>query len=160
MTRDESEQVVALLSQQTYVRETDGPNDSPEIREYQRVTGNAPPDSWCASFIAWGMHYVLGARYSLPLTASCQALRMAAAARRILKLHPSYGAIGLVIDTQADHAHHCFLVTNDPEADGSFTTVEGNSNDNGSSNGDGVYLHHRGGPSDHVHYEFIEPEGI
>jgi len=85
---------------------------------------------------------------------------MAAAARRILKLHPSYGAIGLVIDTQADHAHHCFLVTNDPEADGSFTTVEGNSNDNGSSNGDGVYLHHRGGPSDHVHYEFIEPEGI
>lgn len=160
MTPDESHQLVALLVQQTYVRETDGPNDSPEIRHYQASTGNAPPDPWCCSFVCWGLHYLLGNRMTLPMTGSCELLRQAAKKRGMLIGVPRYGCVGLLINRDTNTAHHAFVVTSDPEPDGSFDTIEGNTNDNGSREGDGVYERHRGGAADHLTYEFIAPEGI
>jgi hypothetical protein len=160
VTPDESRQVIALLSQQTYVRETEGENNSPEIREYLNACGLTEPAPWCAAFVCWGMHYVLGDRFTLPCTASCEMLREAAKKRGMLIGTPRYGCIGLLIDTAKDHAHHAFLVTSDPNADGSVDTCEGNTNIDGSREGIGVFLRQRCGPTDHLTYEFIAPEGM
>lgn len=159
MTPDETSQVIALLVQQTYVREVT-PNDSPEIREYLKVTGNEAPAFWCLAFLMWGIHYVLGDRFTLPYTAGCQLLRDAAKKRGMIIGVARRGCIGLVIDPATDHAHHAFMVTGDPDQSGRYETIEGNSNDNGSRNGDGVYEHRRGGPGDTLRYEFVAPEGM
>lgn len=160
MTPDESRQLIELLSQQTYVRETEGENNSPEIREYLKVCGLDEPAPWCAAFVCWGLHYLLGDRCTLPMTASCELLREAAKRRGMIIGVPRYGAIGLLIDTAKNHAHHAFLCTSDRNDDGSVDTCEGNTNTDGSREGIGVFLRQRCGPSDHLAYEFIAPEGI
>jgi hypothetical protein len=95
------------------------------------------------------------------ITGSCEEMRQAARYKMLMvprTEQPAAGDIGVVVNTAANHAHHMFLVEDAPNADGVFPTIEGNSNDNGSANGDGVYERNKrrvggGGPQDH--YEFI-----
>jgi hypothetical protein len=143
-----------------WVRETDGPNDSPRIREYQRVTGNAPPDPWCASFQAWAGVQVYGHAWPLKLTGSCQQLRLNGILHGRLNRMPAIGSLFLLIDPKRDVAHHVGLVTGDPTRTGIFPTIEGNTNPGGGREGYGVFVRARGGKSDPLHYEFIHlPSG-
>jgi hypothetical protein len=139
--------------------------------KYQKVTGNGPGDSWCLSFIMWGVLQVVDTMQALrevfgTVTASCEDLRKTARERGQLLprgTDPQTGDIGLVVNTEADHAHHAFYVKEGPGEDGSMETVEGNSNNTGGSNGDGTYIREkRFGTADPAmlpgglnHYELI-----
>lgn len=142
------------------IHEEQGQNIGTCIK-YQRVTGNGPGDSWCASFVCWCFKQI-GELGVLPrITGSCEELRVAARSKEVLMpigMLPLPGDIGLVVQNDINHAHHCFIVRSVPDSVGFFQTVEGNSNDDGSSNGNGVYaLHKRHGVNDGAnnHYEFI-----
>jgi hypothetical protein len=126
--------------------EENGPNDGTCLK-YQLVTGNGKGDSWCLSFLMWGVLQVVSTRDALRqvfgiITGSCEELRQVARKRGQLMpvgTAPQLGDIGLVVDTAADHAHHAFFVKDGPGEDDSMETLEGNSNDTGGSNGDGAY---------------------
>jgi hypothetical protein len=149
--------------------EESGPNEGTCLK-YQRVTGNGPGDSWCLSFLMWGVLQVVGVMDSLRtvfgiVTASCEDLRQIARKRGQLMpigTPPQFGDIGLVVNTAEHHAHHAFFVGDGPGEDDSMETLEGNSNDTGGSNGDGAYRRQkRWGPDDPCvhgglnHYELV-----
>jgi hypothetical protein len=154
-TEAEITTVILTALMEVSVREIKA-NDSPRIREFQKVTGNAPPDSWCMSFVQWGLLQVFGKKRfpPLPKSGSCQAVRLAAKKLGWIKNTPKGGAIGLLIDTKRDHAHHTFLVTGPTTNEKKFPTVEGNTNPNGGREGYGVFPRARriGGT---LTYEFI-----
>jgi hypothetical protein len=111
--------------------------------------------------VCWGLNYVLGRqRCALPFSGSCEIVRQAARRRGMIRQRPQYGAIGLLISTKTGRAHHAFLCTSDPRADGSVTTIEGNTNDDGSPEGIGVFERVRGGAGDPLTYEYIDPAEI
>lgn len=150
------EQLTALedtLENEVAVREEGGQNRGERIGEYQSATGNGPGDSYCQSFIVWGLKQTLG---HSPILASgrCQSVREWADGKRLTTGVPALHSEGWVVNGE-NHAHHTFLCTSDPDEDGYFTTVEGNTNDRGDSNGDGVYDRKRGGPDDHNRYVFL-----
>jgi hypothetical protein len=105
-------------------------------------------DSWCLYFVLWCLLELVGEdRHQLhqlvpAVTGSCEDFRQAARKRGALMARgsaPEPGDIGLVVNTDANHAHHAFLVGRVWYKDGSRGTIEGNSNNTGGSNGDGVY---------------------
>lgn len=116
-------------------------NDSPEIRVFQQFTGNAPPDSWCASFQSYCI-YRVWPHFPLRKSASCQAIRTQAALLKWLLPRgskPERGDLGFVIDVAKDHAHHIFAVSSDAHADYTFNSAEGNTNPAGGREGYGVF---------------------
>lgn len=149
--------------------EENGPNIG-TCHKYQAVTGNGDGDSWCLSFLMWGVLQIVGTKPALRdvfgiITASCEDLREIARRREQLLpigTPPQLGDIGLVVNTATNHAHHAFLVGDGPGEDDSMETIEGNSNNTGGSNGDGAYRRQkRWGPDDPCvhggqnHYELI-----
>lgn len=70
--------LITLERSFTWVRESDGPNDSKQIRIFQKFTGNAPPDSWCMSFQQYCIHQIWK-DCPLRISASCQQVRLSAA---------------------------------------------------------------------------------
>jgi len=68
--------------------EPHGTNDGPMVRPIQATTGNKPPDPWCASAKAHVGVCILGKRWPLPLTASCNELAMAAIRRGVFRCTP------------------------------------------------------------------------
>lgn len=159
----------AILVAELGKHEEKGPNVG-TCEKYQRVTGNGPGDSWCLSFLMWGVLQVVSAMDALRhvfgiVTGSCEQLREIARQRGQLMpigTAPQFGDIGLVVNTAANHAHHAFFVGGGPGEDDSMESLEGNSNDTGGSNGDGAYRREkRWGPADTCvhggqnHYELI-----
>lgn len=62
-----------------------GSNAGPIVEPIQASTGNRRGDPWCASAKAYVGSRVLGKRWPLPLTASCNALAIFAAKHAILR---------------------------------------------------------------------------
>lgn len=167
--------LVQVLIAERGTHEENGPNDGTCLK-YQRVTGNGRGDSWCLSFLMWGVLQVVGAMQALGevvgiVTGSCEQLRQVARSRGQLMpvgTEPQSGDIGLVVNTAQDHAHHAYLVEGRSGMDGSRETIEGNSNDTGGSNGDGTYVRNsRFGPTDPCmrhgaknHYELVRISGL
>lgn len=155
MKQADCEKVRALLESKVGVREIGGQNCGPEVLEFQEATYNGPGDSWCMSFIIWGLRKVLS-YCPFPISGRCQTVREFAdhklwtVARDQVEEH----SIGFVINIE-NNAHHAFYVTEGPGEDDCFRTVEGNTNDRGESNGDGVYDRTRGGAFDNNRYVFI-----
>lgn len=72
--RDEAvARYLAVLKALLFVREI-GPNAGPMVEPIQKITGNKPPDPWCASFVAYAGVNAFGKDWPLPKTASCQQL--------------------------------------------------------------------------------------
>lgn len=159
-----------ILVAELGTHEEKGPNKG-TCHKYQVVTGNSDGDSWCLSFLMWGVLQIVGTIQALRevlgiVTGSCEQLREVARKRgQLLPVGtpPQLGDIGLVVDTAANHAHHAFLVGDGPGEDDSMETLEGNSNDTGGSNGDGAYRRQKRfgvsdpamQPSANNHYELI-----
>lgn len=137
----------------TFVREEDGPNKDAAVIAMQRTTGNAPPDPWCASFIYYVGSGVLGKRWPLPSTASCDVLLAFARKRGWLVTTPARGDLFLVLRADHDATHVGFVTGID--GGGRFRTCEGNTNPDGGRDGDGVYTRLRGAAHDRVRYAFI-----
>lgn len=144
--------VTAILADEVGTHEEHGPNDG-TCATYQRAIGGEEAvqrhDSWCLYLVLWGLLQLVGARVMLAqlvpaVTGSCQDFRLAARRRgQLLPIGtaPRAGDIGLVVRAEDDHAHHAFwLATSRAENAGAgLTTIEGNSNNTGGSNGDGTY---------------------
>jgi hypothetical protein len=131
--------VIKVAASQVGVRESNN-NSGATVQKYQAATtlgGTHWP--WCAAFIAWCVLQALGAelaRIVWIMSASCDQILDWARRRDIVFHTPEVGDAGLVM-ASANDATHIFLVTK-VTARG-FYTIEGNTNKDGSRNGDGVY---------------------
>lgn len=134
MTRDDD--VIALARKFTHVRERGGQNRGVWVQTIQQFTGNKPPDSWCASFVSLVLGIAFEGKSPVPRTASCDVILETARASGWLTETPSVGDVFLCLKSPTD-AHHTGFVSK--VLTGAVETIEGNSNADGSDNGDGVY---------------------
>jgi hypothetical protein len=135
MTRTET--ILFLARQFLFVREVGGQNTGVWVQTIQKVTGNAPPDSWCASFTALIMGLAFGGKSPLPRSAGCDAWLEAARKEGWLTQTPSVGDIFLRLKTPTDAVHIGFVT--DVSQLPAVGTISGNTSEDGtSSNGDRV----------------------
>lgn len=135
MTRDE--EVIFLAGKLHFVREYGGQNKGVWVNTIQKVTGNGDGDSWCASFVSLILGVVFEGKSPLPRTASCDIILEEARKKGWLTNTPSVGDVFLILNNPNDAHHTGFVFRVLPDR---VETIEGNSNDDGSSNGDGVYI--------------------
>jgi hypothetical protein len=152
---EDCEKLRALLQSKVGVREEGGQNCGAAVLEFQQATYNGPGDSWCMSFQIWGLRQVLG-HCPFPISGRCQTVRDYADKKgwTVGRDQVEEHSIGFVVNAE-NHAHHTFYVAESPGEDDCFRTIEGNTNDRGDSNGDGVYDRVRGGAFDNNRYVFI-----
>ena len=152
-----------IAAQYLGVQETEGSNDGPVLTAIRAclMPAGTPPCSWCALFVAWALCRAYGPvsqidyrRWlrealdfegpgGIPSKAapwyveSCQSWWEYAMATRIIVDHPQPGDLFILLNADR-HAHHMgFVTATNPESE--FETIEGNTNQGGSVNGDGVY---------------------
>jgi hypothetical protein len=130
--------VKKVYTSQIGVREQ-GNNRGPEVQSYQRVTGFDQPVPWCASFVAWV--------FKLCQVNTVQSAWSPAwfASNKVIDpdlTKPQPGDVfGIYFNSKGRIAHIGFV---DEWPEGRyFITVEGNTNDAGSREGDGVYRKRR-----------------
>lgn len=129
-----------IAASQIGVRET-ARNSGPEVDAYLASVGLGPGYSWCAAFVYWC--FVTGAasvRADNPCPRTAGALRMWTLAPSSQTQLPEPGDV-FVIDHGHGLGHVGFVEL--VNADGSLTTVEGNTNASGGREGDGVYRRSR-----------------
>ncbi|SMC59209.1 C40 family peptidase [Pedobacter africanus] len=129
------DKVLSIARAEVGVREV-GNNEGKRVREYLAYTGIKVPAAWCASYISWCFGK---AGYDRPRTAWSPAMFPAS---RIVK-EPKPADVFGVWFPDLKRIAHVGLVA---EVKGDWIySLEGNSNNNGSRNGDGVYqrLHHK-----------------
>lgn len=122
-----------------FVRETAGPNRGRWVGLFQQYCDGVSGDSWCSDFRSFvrSIQYQ-GASPELRSGSCAASLDAARKAGLPISKVPTPDATGYVLDARG-HAHHTFIVG--PVApDGRFATAEGNSNDDGSDNGDRVAI--------------------
>jgi peptidoglycan hydrolase-like protein with peptidoglycan-binding domain len=130
-----------------------GSNAGPQVNAYLASVGVSPGHFWCAAFVNWCFQQAAhenGFDNTFPVTAGCLDAWnhvKAATPRRILtaaaaRADPSRVKPGLVfiLDHGGGLGHTGFVAG---QAGGALQTIEGNSNDNGSRNGVGVFALNR-----------------
>lgn len=90
--------------------------------------------AWCATFVSW-VAMKAGAAELFPRTASCDTAGSWFKARKRWSEYPAIGA-QVFYGTPADLNHTGLVIAFDADT---ITTIEGNTNDTGSREGDGVY---------------------
>lgn len=128
------------------VREEIGPNDGVMVRAFQRATGGSVGDSWCMDLVVWSYDQAAqGLLVRNPLIRTGSVMNQYR--RTTCKIIPSVeytdpkpGDIG-IIDLGNDHGH-TYLVKG-AGGTGVVDTTEGNTNTDGSSNGNGAYFRQR-----------------
>jgi hypothetical protein len=116
-----------------------------------RDVGAPPGSPWCAAYVRRAGHYALLdpitglSRWPLPDTPSCQALAAFARARGALSTAPVRGDVFLLWIESLGGFHHTGFVwsVEDTPAGYLCTTLEGNSNADGSPDGDQVTIRTR-----------------
>lgn len=106
------------------------------VADYIRAGGYDEPVFWCLCFQYWVVQRACaaaGLKNPLPRTGSCDLLLDWARRNEVLHAAPAPGDLFLYMKSASD-ATHTGLVSA-VRADGALNTIEGNSNDNGSSNG-------------------------
>jgi hypothetical protein len=122
-----------------FVRETAGPNRGRWVHLFQSYCDGVSGDSWCADFRSFVRSIQYQGKSPELRTGSCQAaLNAARAAGYSIHAMPKPDDTGYCLDASG-HAFHTFIV-GDVATDGRFATAEGNSNDDGSANGDRVAI--------------------
>lgn len=138
------------------LREEGGDNRGQMVEMFLREVRQPPGEPWCAAFVhhvGYWSHFDAAIRKSswpLPATASCWELGQYALVRRILFKDPQPGDVFLAFSRSLGRFHHAGIVVSvdarypagvaEPGPRGSeglwvCTTVEGNTNDDGSVNG-------------------------
>lgn len=132
--------VLRFAKSQLYVREI-GANAGPSVQEFQRITGNKPPDSWCASFVSWCGKSALLNDWPLAVTAGCQTLYVDAKAKGLVRDAPKRGDVFLMWHAELGRYAHTGFVT---DVTGLvFKTIEGNTGVDGGREGWGVFPRER-----------------
>lgn len=135
---DLAQEAIKIALTQEGVREHPlGSNSGPEVNQYLACVGLPPGNSWCAALVSWcineAYHALGGAKPTFK--ASGSALHLLDR-NPTLKTHPGPNTI-FVIDHGHGLGHTGFCISID--ANGNMTTIEGNTNNGGSRQGDGVY---------------------
>lgn len=129
------------------VRELTGNNDGPEVEAYLKCVGLGKGFSWCMAFVVYCFQEAakqLGVKCPLIATGGCmdQWRHMLHAAGVVTIKNPQAGDARpgdiFIIDLGNDKGH-TGIIEDYATVHGEAPTVEGNTNDNGSANGDGVY---------------------
>lgn len=151
LTSEMAELAVQIALTQTHVREQpEGSNDGPDIQKYCRSAGKSAPALWCMAFVYWAFseassrlgkpHPMLG----VPDWAKIYVTGVYAWARENGKTvkKPARGDVFCVPGGTEGRTHkHTGIVT---EVNGdTVRTIEGNTNNDGSSNGIGVFARTR-----------------
>lgn len=144
---------VARAALRLHIRETGGNNRGPTVEAIQLYAAGSTHYAWCAAFCHLCISFGFAAAQSKPplsVGISCSSLvARAAKLNRVFELAdasagqfklgtPQPGDL-LVLRGGPTHYHHVGLVVAAPRPDGVVLTIEGNTNDAGSSEGDGVY---------------------
>lgn len=116
-----------------------GSNRGPRVNKMLANVGLGPGYAWCdAAANTWGWE-ALGNKWPMPMTADCDVTLAFARKRKILSSTPQPGDIFLLLRaSDRDDAYHTGIVTAVP-GDGTVKTIEGNTNEAGSSEGVGVF---------------------
>jgi len=129
-----------------------GANRGRFVESIIRYAGGAPGEPWCASFVFYVGRKMLGDAWPLPKTRSCDVLLEYAREKEMVVPLPSPGDLFLVMRSAADAVHVGFV--DDVLPGGRFATIEGNSNDRGVRDGDGVVANVRD-PKGPTRYLFV-----
>ncbi|BAQ62465.1 CHAP domain protein [Geminocystis sp. NIES-3708] len=130
-----------------------GSNKGPEVDEYLKRAGVPSPNPWCMAFVYYCVDEAakkLGKPNPLTKTAFCPTLYNWAKEHGRLVSKPEIGDIFLCIGTPQGHYHTGFV--NGPVTNNHFSTVEGNSNYDGSANGTEVAMRKPGRLITSCHY--------
>lgn len=131
------------------VREHGKPNHGEQVELFLQRTGLPGGYPWCAAFVAYVGYYAFldneGKRslWPLPLTAGCQPLADYAKSHDALVEDPVPGDVFLVYFPSLGRFAHTGVVLTSPDANGYIRTIEGNTNDDGSRDGIGVFFRSR-----------------
>ncbi|ELR71753.1 hypothetical protein C900_02338 [Fulvivirga imtechensis AK7] len=127
-----------IYSSQVGVREEGGANRGKMVEQYLAVTGLGPSFPWCAAFVSW---CYIHAGVDAPVSAWVPSF---AIQRNIIykrgkptKKIPQTGDVFMIWYDRLNRPAHIGFV--DTWGNEYVITVEGNTNDNGSREGDGVY---------------------
>lgn len=141
--------VVNVGRAHTWVRETQGSNRGEAVNAILARVGLTPGQPWCAAFVAYVGWAVLRTEWPLPLVGGCMSLFAAARDRGMVRTVPARGAIFLIWSDSLTRFAHTGFLTGLGDEGGELPTVEGNTNDNGSRDGTGVFVRRRAfGPKD------------
>lgn len=131
------------------VREA-GQNRGRFVETIIRTAGGKAGEPWCAYFVYYVGHGLFGKQWPLPKTGSCDVLLKHCVDRQMMSPVPIPGGLFFVMrpGSETDAVHVGFVANRIPDADDDdrdpFETVEGNSNDKGVRDGDGVVSNVRG----------------
>jgi hypothetical protein len=139
----DADRVARIYSAEIGVRELTGKNDGPRVEEYLASCGRKKGDAWCAAFVTWvfkqaGIKAVVSG-WSPSWFPSSNTIYTRGAKNN--KTPEKADVFGIYFQNLGRIAHVGFV---DDWEEGSFCiTVEGNTNDEGSREGDGVYKKRR-----------------
>jgi len=154
--------LVAVARREIGKKETEGPNEGPDVRKYQKATWLDPgPWYWCAAFVCWcvakaveltGLRPFSG---KLPRTAGAfdfanwaddkhpdTGKYMARSGKGVIVLDPKTNRVEFG-DIVIYKSSHIGIASSGENSARNFSAVEGNTNDGGSRNGDGTYERNR-----------------
>jgi hypothetical protein len=144
--------IVEIARLGKFIRELTHQNDGAWVEAIQRVTGNKKGDAWCASYVSvvLALYYGGPKGNPLPMSASCDVLLEAARKKGWLTGKPTVGDVFLVMKSANDAIHTGFVTG--VVKPGLISTIEGNTNDDGSRDGYGVFERKRiTGPLRFIH---------
>jgi hypothetical protein len=129
--------VLATFQSQVGVKENLGVNDSKEIREYLRIGANLKaPAYYCAAFVCWG--YTINGIKN-PKTAWSPGLFPADHCIDIRSNPPLPADAFGIYHNDLKRIAHAGVIKYWPPRENYFISIEANTNNDGSRNGDGVY---------------------
>jgi hypothetical protein len=130
-----------LLIADTQVNVTECPpntNSGLKVEEYLAVVGLKKGDPWCAAAVAWVGVKAIGNRWPLTLTGGCQMLYEKSKAKGLVVEAPVAGDVFLLWFPKMNRFAHTGFVEK-VNADGSCSTLEGNTSGAGSREGWGYF---------------------
>lgn len=137
--------LIAEATKYVGVREIGGPNKGPEVELFQKYTdGKAVGESWCMAFMQFVVGHVCehyGINNVLYPSELCQSV-FNAAPRPYRLASPEPGAVFIHQSRTSAWRGHTGLCLASAKA-GVFPAIEGNTNVQGSREGDGVYKKYR-----------------
>lgn len=122
--------LLKIASSQIGIREATGNNDGPQVEKYLAYTGNKKGEPWCAAFVSW----VFGqAGFQRPRTAWSPSLFPKP---RLVAVSKPATVFGIYFPDKGRIAHAGIV---EKQKENWLYTIEGNTNIEGSREGDGVY---------------------
>lgn len=151
---------VKHLESQLYIREKTGNNDGPEVEAFLKVVGLKKGNSWCAAYTSANLHY-----YSVPNPMSGWSPNFALQKDIIwsqkliktnkVKQYPQPGDCFTIYYHSLGRVGHVGFVVG--QSGIYFITIEGNTNNGGSRDGDGVFKRKRDSRKVYAVSNYITP---